>query len=605
MTRMTHDEQARALERAARPALAAIEDEARRAPAWLRPLYDACRELLFHPDLNLKRIQEAAGLDDPDAWAALGRELGRSPWSTLRHARLETAARLLLETEMSIAEAGYLVGYGSAPSFRHRLKRFLGMPPSRYRRRARRRLDRAGTLPEGANTSDYWRRMHAGELSGDEARRLDDYLGRLAGESGPGAAKGEDDARWARLRQTLAEGVADTFEILTLAEQRRMVREAVWFPGDSFFELLSVRSAEADCGRCDAGDPAGRRDRGVELALLAIDSLAANRMLETEPAVASLAWARLARARWRAGDLAGAEQDLDQSARDSELAVNGVEHPGRAAERARVAAAWHWLQGRRRQALDLARDSVAGQRAAGGGGLAAALVLRAELRATAAELEPEKAGERAGALRAALADLEEADPSPPGPLSHTPLTPSRERGDRTALEDAKPSGLRCDAVSRAAVSLRSRLLARVGSRAEISAALPQLRRAAEDLGPGFAPRLLWLEGHAAADPEPRWRDARERFAELGDELWVARTTLDLARLRLAADRAGDASALASELATTLGAVAARPEDLAALEPLSRAAPFTAVTASDLDRADAVLKRLEWQRRARRALDLAW
>ena len=93
--------------------------------------------------------------------------------------------------------------------------------------------------------------------------------------------------------------------------------------------------------------------------------------------------------------------------------------------------------------------------------------------------------------------------------------------------------------------------------------------------------------------------------ELGDELWAARTTLDLTRLCLAEGRATEAATLASQLASTLGALAASPEDLEALKALGRAAaPVAEVASDDLDRVESVLKRLEWDRRARRALNLA-
>ncbi len=131
-----------------------------------------------------------------------------------------------------------------------------------------------------------------------------------------------------------------------------------------------------------------------------------------------------------------------------------------------------------------------------------------------------------------------------------------------------------------------------------------MRRAASGLGAGLAARLRWFEGHAGGGAEAAWRQAGERFAELGDELWVARATLDLARLCLAGERPGEAAALASELAVTLDAAAAGARDSPDLEPLSRAAPFSAVTAGDLDRAESVLRQLEWQRRSERALDLA-
>ena len=551
-----------ALAAAAAPALAAIEHDEHRAQKRLRPLFAAMRALLFNLDLDLERIQDAAGFADGEVFSDLREEVGQPAWSYLRDARLETAARLLLATPISIAEIGYLVGYGSAPSFRQLLRSFLGMPPSQYRRRAPRLLERAGPPPPGAGTDEYWRRMLAGELSAEEARELDVYLERLAPESDPA----DDPAdRWARLRRTLAEGFAYTLESLPFAEQRRLVRDAVWFPDGTFFELLSRRGREHE-------DP----ERGVELALLAIDSLAANHMLETDPGRAALAWARLALARWLTDDLSGAEQDLERSAGDVERA-RGEDPVSWTAERSRVAAAFHWHRGRRRQALELAVDSVAAHRAARPEELAKALVLRAELRAASADL-----GNGEG-LQAALEDVEEARDL----LRGSPKT-----------EQA------------AAFSLWLRILVRLGDHAELAVALPQARRAAPGFGePSFeenaAALLPWFEGHCAGTPEPSWREARERFAALGDELWVARTTLDLARLCLAEERASEASALAAELASALGAPAASPEDLAALKALARAAaPAAEVASADLDRAEQVLKRFEWDRRARRALDLA-
>ena len=577
---MNLEEQTRVLERAAEPALTAIAEDEARAPKWLRPLFAQMRELLFAPDLKLELIQEAAGYADPEVWTAVAEELEQPAWSYLRDARLETAAHLLLETEISISEIGYLVGYSSPSTFRRPLHDFLGMPPSRYRRQAPKLLERAGPPPGGAGTNAYWERMLAGELTGGEARELDDYFGRLAPGSAPDAATREDDERMARLRRTLAGGLAEALDdpkvddkTLNFAEQRQLVRDAVWFPDGSFFEHLSELSAAAE-------DP----ERGVELARLAVDSVEANRLLEVHPGRRALAWARLARARWRAGDPRGAEQDLERSARE---AAQADEIPATwEAERSRVAAALLWQSGRRRQALPLAESSVAEHRAAGSDALAHALVLRAELRAAVAELEADSAGERTAQLRRALGDLEEA------------------RG----LDAARSPALRCSS-SEAALSLWIRLLARLGSRSEIAAALPALRQAAEDSDPGLAPRLRWLEGHAvpAADAtgaETLWRAARQGFTDLGDELWVARATLDLGRLCLAAERPGETAALASELASILSAHTADREDLTALGPLARAAPFTAVRASELDRAEAVLRRLEWPRRARRALDLA-
>ncbi len=298
---MKYDQQRRAMERAAAPALAAIEEDSRRAPAWLRPLFAAIRDLLFEPNLRLEQIQDAAGFADDEVWSDLREEVGQPPWDYIRDARLETAAYLLRDTKVSISEIGVMVGYNSPSTFRRPLQSFLGMPPSEYRRRApemMRRLEQAGPAPEGASTNEYWGRALNGELSLEEARELDAYLGRLAPASAP--ANG-DDARWTRLRRNLAEGLADVLVELPFDDQRRLVRDAVWFPDDSFFEVLSERSVEAGQDRGSVGAPPGRPDRGVELALLASDSLAANGMLENDPERAALARERLAQARRRAG----------------------------------------------------------------------------------------------------------------------------------------------------------------------------------------------------------------------------------------------------------------------------------------------------------------
>ncbi len=348
------------------------------------------------------------------------------------------------------------------------------------------------------------------------------------------------------------------------------MRHAVVFPDDALFEELGRRCRAAD------------GDRAVELALLGVDSLAANDVLDDLPALAALAWARVALARWRGGDLTGAEGDLERSARDFARALEAEQprlHPVWEAERARVEAAFHWLRGRRVDAIICADRALAvEQRLAGGTELARALVLHAEVSAAIADLDP---GAQLPQLivepPSALADVEEA------------------RG----LLDGSPEGEQV-----AALALWVRLLALGVDRGEIAAALGEVRRWASALGGAVAGLVPWLEGHAAADPEPLWRQARERFAARGDDLAAARATLDLARLFLAGGRAADAAAEAARLASTLGARAASRQDFAALEQLAQPAGAAQVDAAGLDAADRVLRRLEWEQRAQRALELA-
>ncbi|MEM7356587.1 MAG: hypothetical protein AAF657_37575, partial [Acidobacteriota bacterium] len=377
----------------------------------------------------------------------------------------------------------------------------------------------------------------------------------------------EDDP-WARTRHTVAEGFIYTLGLLPFAEQRRLIRDAVWFPDGTLFEQLSRRSQEEASEGSD--DPSEGTDRGVELALLAIDSLAANRMLETHPGRAALAWARLARARWLAGDLAAAEQDLEQSARDAARARVEDLDPSSEAERCQVTAAFYWHQGRWRQALALADQAVEAHRSVRSADLPQALTLRAELRAALADVET------GAELRAALTDIEEA----------------------RDLLSRSPRGIPPRGVPGPVVSLWLRILVQLGNSAEMAVALPEARRLASE------PILPWFEGHCAADPEDWWIRARDGFSDLGDPLGSARATLDLTRFSLAQEHTKASSAHASQLASTLGALAASPEDLAAFKSLGQAmAPGGTLASSDLERVEDILARLEWNQRAARALEL--
>ena len=559
-----------ALMRAAEPALAAIEADALRAPRRLRPVFSAIVELIFELDLDLERIQAAAGIVDPNVFFDLRQEVGQPAWTYIRDARLETAARLLLITPIALSEIGRMVGYGSSSTFRRTLRGFLGMSASQYRRQAPRRLERAGQLPDGAQTDTTWQRMLAGELSNSEAQAFDTYLERLAPASLPATEPAEVPDRWSRLRQTLAEGLAEILERLPLPEQRRLVRDAVWFPDGTFFARLS-----------DLGKQADRPERGVELALLGIDSLAANGMLETHPGRAALAWARLTLARWRAGDLPGAARDLGRSMHDTERG-QGLDHTAaEIAECGRVQAAFHWFQGRRHEALEWIDEALAAHRVAGLDGLHRPLILRAELRAATSDLdqpvEPRTGSSEERSLDGALADLEEA---------------------RDLLADA-PEDEQTEAFD-----LWLRILVLLDDRAEKLVALPRARLWAAGQSDHAMAVLTWFEGHCSATGEPLWRQAREHLMAIGDELWAARVTLDLARACLADERMREAAGWASEVVSTVGTRVADREDLTALKALGAATAIAKVAWDDLDRVERMLKRLEWDRQASRALRLA-
>jgi hypothetical protein len=197
--------------------------------------------------------------------------------------------------------------------------------------------------------------------------------------------------------------------------------------------------------------------------------------------------------------------------------------------------------------------------------LGAALVLRAELRFAQ------------GALRGALADLEEARAS---------VEAGTSREEKLSYLD-----------------LWVHVLVGLGDGSETASALPEVRRLAAELADdGGRARRLWLEGRASAPPRPReslFQEARDELAARGEDLGTARCTLDLARLAAAEGRGRDVAALASSLAGVLGTLADSPESLSVLRKLGdldlEAAPGV------LDEAEAVLSRWERDSRARRAV----
>jgi hypothetical protein len=298
-------------------------------------------------------------------------------------------------------------------------------------------------------------------------------------------------------------------------------------------------------------DPA----RGVELALLAIDTMASNGLLEVDPGAAAMAWARLARARWRAGDLPGTEDALAQSTRDFERTPEQDLEADEEAERSRVTAAWRWFHGRREEALEIADYSVKQHRKARSADLGKALWLRAELRASLGE------------TGAALEDLEEA---------------------RGLLGDVPEEW----------VELWLRVLVAAGTKTEMANAHDDARPLAEDDA-----RLKWLRGHCdGAERERLWTEARDGFAANADDLWTARASLDLVGHYLREDRRTEALAMASELTRAFGALAEDAESLAVLKALRSAVATGTLSAGVLGGVGSVLGRWEWDRRGRRG---AW
>jgi AraC-like DNA-binding protein len=113
---------------------------------WLRALTDehigralAIMHEQLHRPWTVASLARAAG-QSRSAFAARFQSLtGESPLARLRTLRLETAARLLADEQLSVDEVAERVGYRAGAAFARAFAQWSGQPPGSYRR-ARREL---------------------------------------------------------------------------------------------------------------------------------------------------------------------------------------------------------------------------------------------------------------------------------------------------------------------------------------------------------------------------------------------------------------------------------------------------------------------------------
>jgi AraC-like DNA-binding protein len=90
--------------------------------------------------LDLDAIAEAAGYSRYHFARAFRLAYGRSPGRYLARRRVERAQELLRSTTLSVTAICHEVGFTSLGSFSSRFRDLTGLPPSRFREQAQRRL---------------------------------------------------------------------------------------------------------------------------------------------------------------------------------------------------------------------------------------------------------------------------------------------------------------------------------------------------------------------------------------------------------------------------------------------------------------------------------
>jgi transcriptional regulator GlxA family with amidase domain len=88
-----------------------------------------------HADLSVPALARRASLSPRQFARAFTAEVGETPGRYVDGVRLETARRLLEESDDSIDRIAARCGYGTSEAMRRAFVRVLGVPPAEYRRR--------------------------------------------------------------------------------------------------------------------------------------------------------------------------------------------------------------------------------------------------------------------------------------------------------------------------------------------------------------------------------------------------------------------------------------------------------------------------------------
>jgi len=116
-------------------------------------------------------------------------------------ARLEIAARLLREADLSADDVALLLDFADEESFVTAFGLWSGLAPEGYREHARRLASEIGPLPERFHERAFLARAHSGKLEPAAARELFGWLEDIAWWRGhPAARRDHMAARSARIR---------------------------------------------------------------------------------------------------------------------------------------------------------------------------------------------------------------------------------------------------------------------------------------------------------------------------------------------------------------------------------------------------------------------
>lgn len=101
------------------------------------PVYKAMKYIMSHfiEEISLSTIADTVGQNQSALCRAFKRDTGETMWEYLHRYRIESAAKLLLQTNLPVYEIAEKVGYQSQSMFNMKFKLVIGITPKEYRQK--------------------------------------------------------------------------------------------------------------------------------------------------------------------------------------------------------------------------------------------------------------------------------------------------------------------------------------------------------------------------------------------------------------------------------------------------------------------------------------
>ncbi len=110
-----------------------IRTDVKKTPQRISMLLVQIEESLYDPNLDYQQVRRVCNVRDNNTATLFHKTVGLPPAAYIRECRMQTAARLIAETQIQIWQIAEMVGYTTIQVFGRAFKRWSGRSPRLYR----------------------------------------------------------------------------------------------------------------------------------------------------------------------------------------------------------------------------------------------------------------------------------------------------------------------------------------------------------------------------------------------------------------------------------------------------------------------------------------